>query len=34
MCFSGTCLTDDLRQAAARDRDIQLIDLQRLYQGE
>jgi len=34
MCFSGASLTDDLRQAATRDRDIQLIDLQRVYQGE
>jgi hypothetical protein len=34
MCFSSASLTDDLRQAAARHRDIQLIDLQRVYQGE
>lgn len=33
MCFSGASLTDDLREAAARDLDIQLIDLQRVYQG-
>ncbi|MGC0337823.1 hypothetical protein RKD20_002857 [Streptomyces sp. SLBN-8D4] len=34
MRFSGAGLTDGLRQGAARDHDIQLIDLQRLYQGE
>jgi len=34
MCFSGAGLTDDLRQSAVRDRDVQLIDLRRLYQAE
>jgi hypothetical protein len=34
MCFSGAGFTDELRQAAARDRNIQLIDLRRLCRGE
>jgi hypothetical protein len=34
MCFSGAGFTDELRQTAARDQTIQLIDLQRLYHGE
>jgi hypothetical protein len=34
MCFSGAGFTDQLRKAAAHDRTVQLVDLERLYFGE
>ncbi len=34
LCFSGAGFTPELHDAAADDRTIQLIDLQRLYHGE
>ncbi|MGH3314435.1 MAG: ATP-binding protein, partial [Streptomyces sp.] len=34
LCFSGAGFTDELRQTAARDHAVQLIDLERLYHGE
>lgn len=34
MCFGGAGFTDDLREAAARDPAVQLVDLERLYHGE
>ncbi|WP_250281388.1 MULTISPECIES: ATP-binding protein [unclassified Frankia] len=34
MCFSGAGFTDELRQAAAEDSTIQLVDLHRIYYGE
>jgi hypothetical protein len=33
LCFSGAGFTDDLRDTAARDRTLQLVDLERLYHG-
>lgn len=34
LCFSGAGFTDELRGIADRDRTVQLVDLNRLYEGE
>jgi hypothetical protein len=34
LCFSGAGFTDELRNVAAHDDNIQLVDLLRLYHGE
>lgn len=34
LCFSGAGFTAELRDAAGRDRSIQLVDLHRLYHGQ
>jgi hypothetical protein len=34
LCFSGAGFTDELRGIADRDRTVELIDLNRLHEGE